>query len=95
MASHQVAPKRFNMGGIHTAVYNLEAALASSHPVGVLIATHGREGNQFDLKDLVYGILQQAHDLEREGSRKRKRELVVVTLVRSDIQVRSPALIQH
>lgn len=76
--------QRFNMGGIHTAVYNLPAALESTLPVTVLIATHGRGGHQFDLKKLIKGSLEKIDSLEKGAGAggKRRRELVVVTLVR-------------
>lgn len=79
--SGEIPHQRINMGGIHTAVYNLPAALESSLPVTVLIATHGRGGHQFDLKKLIKGSLKKIDTLEREAGGKRKRELVVVTLV--------------
>lgn len=73
--------KRINMGGIKTAVYNLDAALASPYPVGVLIATHGRERDQFQLKNVIKRMIQEVNQLEQQGKGKRKREMVVVTLV--------------
>lgn len=73
--------KRINMGGIKTAVYNLDAALASPYPVGVLIATHGRERDQFQLKNVIKRMIQEVNRLEQQGKGKRKREMVVVTLV--------------
>lgn len=77
----EIPHERINMGGIHTVVYNLPAALVSPLPVTVLIATHGRGGDQFDLKKLVKGSLGKIDALEKEAGGKRKRELVVVTLV--------------
>ncbi|KAI5452029.1 hypothetical protein NCC49_001325 [Naganishia albida] len=76
----EIPHERINMGGIHTVVYNLPAALVSPLPVTVLIATHGRGGDQFDLKKLVKGSLGKIDALEKEAGGKRKRELVVVTL---------------
>jgi N-acetylglutamate synthase/N-acetylornithine aminotransferase len=74
--------KRFNMGGIHTVVYNLDAALASSHPIAVLVASHGLMGKQFDLKNLVAGIFEGTRKLEEQDrdGRTRRREIVIVTL---------------
>lgn len=78
MTSH----KRYNMGGIHTVVYNLDAALASPHPIAVLVASHGLMGQQFDLEKLVRGILDGTRRREDEtgGCRTRRREIVIVTL---------------
>lgn len=83
--SGEIPHQRVNMGGIHTAVYKLPAALESSLPVRVLIATHGRGGHQFDLKKLIKGSLEKIDALEKGAGAdgKRKRELVVVTLVSS------------
>lgn len=80
-----VPHQRFNIGGIHTAVYNLPAALASDLPVAVLIKTHGRFGHQFDktTKKFVKAILRKLDELEKHSGVRRKRELVVVTLVGS------------
>ena len=73
---------RYNMGGIHTVVYNLEAALASPHPVAVLIASHGLMGHQFDLKHLVRGVLEgtRKHEEQDQEGRTRRREIVIVSL---------------
>jgi hypothetical protein len=79
------------MGGVHTAVYNLPAALKSDHPVAVLFASHGLMGDQFDLVKLIWGVIDGSRKLEKETGRqevengkrvirKRKREVVVITL---------------
>jgi hypothetical protein len=75
--------QRFNVGGIHTAVYNLPAALASDLPVTVLFVAHGRFGHQFDdeTKDTVRVSLRKLDELEKESGVRRSRELVIVTLV--------------
>jgi len=80
-----VPPLRMNMGGIHTAVYNLPAALESPHPIAVLFASHGLMGHQFDLDKLIRGIISGTARLEAEQDgedkkRRRKREIVVVSL---------------
>ncbi|KAJ9125549.1 hypothetical protein QFC22_000511 [Naganishia vaughanmartiniae] len=74
--------QRFNIGGIHTVVYNLEDAKRSNLPVTVLIATHGRGEDQFHLTDLVEGTYKKAAELDNKagGNGKRVRELIVVTL---------------
>jgi glycogen synthase len=79
-----VPHQRFNIGGIHTAVYNLPAALASDLPVMVLITTHGRFGHQFDktTKKFIKASLRKLDELEKQSGVRRKRELVIVTLVR-------------
>jgi hypothetical protein len=81
--------QRFNIGGIHTAVYNLPAALASDLPVTVLFVAHGRFGNQFDneTKETVRVSLRKLDELEKKTGVRRSRELVIVTLVS---QVLSP-----
>jgi hypothetical protein len=62
---------------------NLEAAKRSNLPITVLIATHGRGEDQFDLTELVQGTYKKVNELETqaENSEKKGRELIVVTLV--------------
>lgn len=71
------------MGGIHTVVYNLDAAKRSDLPITVLIATHGRGEDQFHLTKLIEGTYKKSEELEKQagGSGKKKRELIIVTLV--------------
>lgn len=80
-----VAHQRINIGGIHTVVYNLEAAKRSNLPITVLIATHGRGEDQFGLTKLVEGTYKKINELENQAgnSGKKKRELIIVTLVSS------------
>lgn len=77
-----VAHQRINIGGIHTVVYNLEAAKRSDLPITVLIATHGRGEDQFGLTKLVEGTYKKINELENQAgnSGKKKRELIIVTL---------------
>lgn len=84
---NDIPHERFNIGGIHTAVYNLPAALASDLPVSVLIVTHGRFGHQFDktTKEFIKVTLRKLDELEKESGVRRKRELVIVTLVSREI----------
>lgn len=75
-----LAPRRLNIGGLHVAVFGLDAALSSSNPhVGVLVTSHGRSQDMHSLKPLHEGVLQRVKELE-STSRRSARSLVIVTL---------------
>lgn len=81
--SDEFTPRRFNIGGLHVAVFGLDATLASSNPhVGVLVTSHGRSQDMHSLKPLHEGVLRRVKELESEAraGRQSTRSLVIVTL---------------
>ncbi len=84
-------PERFNIGGLLCHVWGRQAALESPLPVGVLIITHGRGGDQasiFPICERAISIAQSHSDPDSSESAPTKsppqpraaRSLVIISL---------------